>query len=301
MFPINSIKAGLRFLLVCSGVIFLQSCGVPVNVNVTSGNQRLGEMRIEKTQERAKPQASTEARAAAQSSVQIDPSPSAPKEFPTLLIGGVKRLNKEIDGALADAKCAKCHRARDDLKIGPTMEQVGFVRLNPIGTSEERLERSIRMGSSGSYGRGLECPPNPDLSKEKIGRVVKPTLAAGAAKRLIVHLLDRAGGKDLAYLSSPFETAEMPDDKLQKRYACTNCHASNRRLVGPAYSEIQDYYKSRRGEAKIDDVAFNILVGEIGVSKWGKGPHVPTAYEQYGALNETDARRLVKWILFAKH
>lgn len=75
---------------------------------------------------------------------------------------------------------------------------------------------------------------------------------------------------------------------LAKKNACMACHASDKKLVGPAYQEVAKKYASQKDAAAT--LAKSIKAG--GSGKWGPVPMPPQA-----ALSDADATTLATWIL----
>ena len=81
------------------------------------------------------------------------------------------------------------------------------------------------------------------------------------------------------------------NEELAKKHACFACHATDKKLVGPAYKEVAAKYRGDKGaEAKLFD---KVKKGGTGV--WGQVPMPPNA-----AVPDNDIRALVKWILSQK-
>ncbi len=79
--------------------------------------------------------------------------------------------------------------------------------------------------------------------------------------------------------------------ELAQQKGCLACHAADKKLVGPAFSEIATKYAGEKdAEATL---AASIKKG--GSGKWGSIPMPPQA-----ALSEADAKTLSKWVLAAK-
>ena len=77
-------------------------------------------------------------------------------------------------------------------------------------------------------------------------------------------------------------------DELSKKHACMACHATSARLVGPAWREIADKYRS-------DSVAEVRLAAKVragGAGTWGSVPMPP-----HPGLPEADLQQLLRWIL----
>lgn len=76
--------------------------------------------------------------------------------------------------------------------------------------------------------------------------------------------------------------------ELAQKNACLACHATDKKLVGPAYQEIAKKYAGQKdAEANL---AKSIKAG--GSGKWG-----PIPMPAQAALSEADAKTLAVWIL----
>ena len=85
--------------------------------------------------------------------------------------------------------------------------------------------------------------------------------------------------------------AAIADDgsALAKKSGCFNCHAIDKKLVGPAYKDVAKKYK---GDA--DAVArLSKKVSEGGSGAWGPAPMPPNK----GKVSEADIKTLVTWVL----
>lgn len=81
------------------------------------------------------------------------------------------------------------------------------------------------------------------------------------------------------------------NEALAKKHACFACHATDKKMVGPAYKDVAAKYRGDKGaEAKLVD---KVKKGGTGV--WGQVPMPPNA-----AVPDADVRALVKWILSQK-
>jgi cytochrome c len=89
--------------------------------------------------------------------------------------------------------------------------------------------------------------------------------------------------------SGPLLAADA--QQLLKEKACLSCHTVDKKLVGPAYSEVAAKYKSRKdAEAYL---VKKIKEGSTGV--WGPIPMPPN-----GTVSDDDAKTLAKYILTVK-
>ncbi len=86
-------------------------------------------------------------------------------------------------------------------------------------------------------------------------------------------------------------TPAFASEDLAKKSACTACHASDKKVVGPAFKEIAAKYK---GDAKAEAMLI-AKVKKGGVGTWGQIPMPPNA-----AVTDNDIKTLVKWILAMK-
>ena len=83
----------------------------------------------------------------------------------------------------------------------------------------------------------------------------------------------------------------IADEALAKKYACTACHAIDKKLVGPAYKDVAAKYK---GDAKAaENLAAKVKKGGSGV--WGPVPMPPNPN-----VPDADVAKLVKWVLSVK-
>ena len=83
----------------------------------------------------------------------------------------------------------------------------------------------------------------------------------------------------------------LADEALAKKYACTACHAIDKKLVGPAYKDVAAKYK---GDAKAEaKLAEKVKKGGSGV--WGQVPMPPNSN-----VPDADVKTLVKWVLGLK-
>ena len=76
---------------------------------------------------------------------------------------------------------------------------------------------------------------------------------------------------------------------LAKKSGCFNCHAVDKKIVGPAYKEVAKKYK---GDA--DAVAkLTKKVADGGSGVWGAVPMPPNKSK----VSEADIKTLVQWVL----
>ena len=76
--------------------------------------------------------------------------------------------------------------------------------------------------------------------------------------------------------------------QLAQKNACTACHATDKKLVGPSYADVAMKYAGQKD-------ALNTLKASIkagGSGKWGPVPMPPQAQ-----LSDADLTALAQWIL----
>jgi len=74
---------------------------------------------------------------------------------------------------------------------------------------------------------------------------------------------------------------------LAQKKNCMACHATDKKLVGPAYKDIAKKYKGQNVAAKLEQ---KVKKGGQGV--WGPVPMPPNP-----AVPDADIKKLVDWIL----
>ena len=83
----------------------------------------------------------------------------------------------------------------------------------------------------------------------------------------------------------------LADEALAKKYACTACHAIDKKLVGPAYKDVAAKYK---GDAKAEEK----LAAKV--KKGGSGVFGPVPMPPNPNVPDADIAKLVKWVLSIK-
>jgi cytochrome c len=75
---------------------------------------------------------------------------------------------------------------------------------------------------------------------------------------------------------------------LARKNACINCHAAERKLVGPSYREVMRRYEGQSDA--VEQLTQRIRAG--GAGRWG-----PVPMPAQPRLSEADARELAVWVL----
>ena len=79
--------------------------------------------------------------------------------------------------------------------------------------------------------------------------------------------------------------------ELAQKKNCLACHASDKKVVGPAYKEVAAKYAGQKDAA--DKLAEKIMKGSSGV--WGQVP-MPANPQ----VNAAEAKQLATWVLTQK-
>ena len=82
-------------------------------------------------------------------------------------------------------------------------------------------------------------------------------------------------------------TPSFADEALAKKHNCTACHSVDKKIVGPAYTDVAAKYKGQDVAAKLEE---KVKKGGRGV--WGPIPMPPNA-----AVPDADIKTLVAWVL----
>ena len=78
---------------------------------------------------------------------------------------------------------------------------------------------------------------------------------------------------------------------LAQKKNCMACHATDKKLVGPAYKEVAAKYAGQKDA--VDKLAQKVIKGSTGV--WGPVPMPANAQ-----VSEAEAKQLAAWVLAAK-
>jgi cytochrome c len=95
-------------------------------------------------------------------------------------------------------------------------------------------------------------------------------------------------GASIACLAAPL--AHASTDLAQKKN-CMACHATDKKLIGPAYKDVAAKYAGQKDA--VDSLAQKIIKGGSGV--WGPVP-MPANTQ----VSEAEAKQLAAWVLTAK-
>ncbi|MBC7991658.1 MAG: c-type cytochrome [Rhizobacter sp.] len=78
---------------------------------------------------------------------------------------------------------------------------------------------------------------------------------------------------------------------LAQKKNCMACHAVDKKLVGPAYTDVAAKYAGQKDA--VDKLAVKVVKGGAGV--WG-----PVPMPANTAVSDAEAKQLVQWILTQK-
>ena len=91
--------------------------------------------------------------------------------------------------------------------------------------------------------------------------------------------------------SAAMATPALADQALATSRNCMACHAIDRKIVGPAYKDVAEKYRTDKTAA--DRLANKIMKGGAGV--WGPVP-MPANVQ----VSEAEAKKLAAWVLSLK-
>jgi len=80
---------------------------------------------------------------------------------------------------------------------------------------------------------------------------------------------------------------------LAKKNACLGCHAIDRKVVGPSFSDIAKRYNYTQDPIIIQALSYKVQKG--GGGSWGVVP-MPA-----NAINSQDAKAIISWIMTIKN
>lgn len=94
-----------------------------------------------------------------------------------------------------------------------------------------------------------------------------------------------------ALLAAAAVMPAMADQALATAKNCMACHATDKKLVGPAYKDVAAKYAGQKDA--VDKLAGKIMKGGSGV--WGAVP-MPANTQ----VNDAEAKKLAAWVLTVK-
>jgi cytochrome c len=97
----------------------------------------------------------------------------------------------------------------------------------------------------------------------------------------------------VAVLGLVISTNVLAMDELHKKYACTSCHADNKKLVGPAYQDVADKYRDAYKKDATTTVTKVIAKVKLG----GSGVYGPVPMPPHGHVPDADIQKMVKAVL----
>ena len=83
--------------------------------------------------------------------------------------------------------------------------------------------------------------------------------------------------------------AATPEEEALTKSGCTACHATDKKLIGPAYKVVSEKYKGKDATAEVMD---KVRKGGSGV--YGPIPMPPNPPDK---INDADLKAVVEWIL----
>jgi S-disulfanyl-L-cysteine oxidoreductase SoxD len=126
----------------------------------------------------------------------------------------------------------------------------------------------------------------PDRERNSHGNIAEQTRGFGAARGTDTAGSAGARAVDAATRTFPDAPASMAAELL-KAHACTACHASSSRIIGPSFQEIARRYADRPD--RVDYLSAKIQRGGQGV--WGA-----VAMPEQSQIAAADARAIAEWL-----
>ena len=149
------------------------------------------------------------------------------------------------------------------------------VKRDDAGDSQARVLARIKPVGEVTLASGADAAP--------ATAVAAPTTAAVAAP------LAAAASAPAAKAGAPLDL--QSGQAMMQKDGCAACHAVDKAIVGPAYSQVAAKYRGDKSAAtKLEQ---KVKAGGSGV--WGPVPMPPNA-----AVPDADIKALVSWILIAE-
>jgi cytochrome c len=95
----------------------------------------------------------------------------------------------------------------------------------------------------------------------------------------------------IAALAALVAAPAFANQELAQKKSCLACHATDKKLVGPAYKDVAAKYAGQKDA--VDKLSQKVIKG--GVGAWGQIPMPANAQ-----VNDAEAKKLVTWILGLK-
>lgn len=168
--------------------------------------------------------------------------------------------------ALAQQKCGICHSA-------------DYINYQPPGMNQQQWTAEVRKMQQ-SYGAPLD-----DADIARIGAYLAVTYGSARADdaAVVAASASPAAGARAAQAGSAIDVPA-----LLGANACLTCHATDRKIVGPAFHAIAEKYRGKADAQAM--VAASIRNG--GVGKWGEVPMPPMSN-----LSEAQAMAVAAFVL----
>lgn len=122
---------------------------------------------------------------------------------------------------------------------------------------------------------------------------LKPSLYGLNIKSIVVNMIATA----CLMVAGSVMAAEMP--ALAKKNSCTDCHAIDKKIVGPAWMDVSKKYKGT-AEYEYKEKKYPLLEGLVmKVSKGGSGNwgHMPMPINDPTGAKQAEFQELVQFIL----
>lgn len=94
-------------------------------------------------------------------------------------------------------------------------------------------------------------------------------------------------------LSAPCLALDTRMPGVAEEMGCTNCHAIDHRVVGPAWIDVSRRYRSKRADQATQDA----LVKKVSRGGFGNWGNVPMVANDPAGAHQDKIRELVKFVL----
>lgn len=184
------------------------------------------------------------------------------------------------DFVLSDRNIAEVQKRMPN-RNGMTTAHAMWPGKELAGASKPDVAGTPCMSNCG--GEAKVTSSLPDHARNAHGNLAEQNRLVGAQRGAdTARAAGAAPARTQAAPAAAPAAGKMPVDLLQKN-TCTACHATDRKLVGPSWSDV-----AKMHAGKADHIAAKIKAGGSGV--WGNIPMPPQS------IDAEEARRISEWL-----
>jgi len=211
-----------------------------------------------------------------------------------------KKPTKKLDGKkLLEQKCASCHNLDmppliSDDELAPPIMAIAFHMPDFMEAKDESQKIPMATEFVVDFVRNplLE---NSKCDKESIKRYglmpsQKENVTEDEVKAIAEYMFRHYTQQNLSKIQQDIETfnALTPGEKLALKYKCLGCHKVNRKIVGPAFTDIAKRYMNSK-----DKMIYSIKNGSKEKWKSSNGAVMPP----FNSIDDKELEILSEWIL----